>query len=100
VDAVVEMIGVTKAYGRGDRHRLALDELDLAVPAGGVFGLLGQNGAGKTTALRCMLGLISPTVGTCRILGADSGSDLHRVIKRVGGLIETRRASPPGRRAR
>jgi ABC-2 type transport system ATP-binding protein len=88
------MLGVTKAYGRADRHRLALDELDLAVPAGGVFGLLGQNGAGKTTALRCMLGLISPTAGTCRILGADSGSDLHRVIKRVGGLIETPGLTP------
>ena len=66
-EAVVEMIGVIKAYGRGDRERLALDGLDLAVPAGGVFGLLGQNGAGKTTALRCLLGLIRPTAGTCRI---------------------------------
>lgn len=85
VHAVVELVGVSKAYGR----RLALDELDLAVPAGGVFGLLGQNGAGKTTALRCMLGLVHPTAGVCRILGADSRRDLHRVIGRVGALIET-----------
>jgi ABC-2 type transport system ATP-binding protein len=85
LDAVVELVGVSKAYGR----RLALDELDLAVPAGGVFGLLGQNGAGKTTALRCMLGLVRPTSGVCRILGTDSGRDLHRVIGRVGALIET-----------
>jgi ABC-2 type transport system ATP-binding protein len=89
VEAVVEMIGVSKSYGRGDRQRLALDEFDLAVPAGEVFGLLGQNGAGKTTALRCLLGLVSPTAGTCRVLGVDSGHDLHRVIKRVGALIET-----------
>jgi ABC-2 type transport system ATP-binding protein len=90
VDAVVELVGVSKAYGR----RLALDELDLAVPAGGVFGLLGQNGAGKTTALRCMLGLVRPTSGVCRVLGADSGRDLHRVIGRVGALIETPGLTP------
>jgi ABC-2 type transport system ATP-binding protein len=90
VDAVVELIGVSKAY----RRRLALDELDLAVPAGGVFGLLGQNGAGKTTALRCMLGLVRPTSGVCRILGVDSGRDLHRVIGRVGALIETPGLTP------
>jgi ABC-2 type transport system ATP-binding protein len=85
VGPVIELIGVSKAYGR----RFALDGLDLAVPAGGVFGLLGQNGAGKTTALRCMLGLVRPSSGECRILGADSQRDLHRVIGRVGALIET-----------
>jgi ABC-2 type transport system ATP-binding protein len=84
-EAVIELIGVTKGYGR----RLALDGLDLAVPSGGVFGLLGENGAGKTTALRCMLGLVRPTSGVCRVLGVDSGRDLHRVIGRVGALIET-----------
>jgi len=87
-DAVVEMAGVSKSYGRGERRRLALDGLDLTVPRGEVFGLLGQNGAGKTTAMRCMLGLVHPTAGTCRIMGADSGRDLHRVIDRVGALIE------------
>jgi len=87
-DAVIEMAGVSKSYGRGERRRLALDRLDLIVPAGEVFGLLGQNGAGKTTAMRCMLGLVRPTGGTCRILGADSGRDLHRVIDRVGALVE------------
>jgi ABC-2 type transport system ATP-binding protein len=90
VNPVIELVGVSKAY----RRRLALDGLDLAVPAGGVFGLLGQNGAGKTTALRCMLGLVRPTSGVCRILGADSGRDLHRVIGRVGALIETPGLTP------
>ncbi len=93
-DAVVEMVGVSKSYGRSDRRRLALDRLDLAVPRGEVFGLLGQNGAGKTTAMRCLLGLVRPTAGSCRILGADSERDLHRVIGRVGALIETPGLTP------
>ncbi|HUK77740.1 MAG TPA: ATP-binding cassette domain-containing protein [Thermoleophilia bacterium] len=93
-DAAVEMVGVSKSYGRGERRRLALDRLDLAVPTGEVFGLLGQNGAGKTTALRCLLGLVRPTAGTCRILGADSTRDLHRVIARVGALIEAPGLTP------
>jgi ABC-type polysaccharide/polyol phosphate transport system ATPase subunit len=63
MNAIVEMVGVTKRYRRGGRGRLALDELDLVVPSGGVFGVLGRNGAGKTTALRCLLGLIRPTSG-------------------------------------
>lgn len=93
-DAVIEMTGVSKSFGRGERRRLALDSLNLAVPRGEVFGLLGQNGAGKTTAMRCMLGLVRPTAGTCRILGADSARDLHRVIGRVGALVETPGLSP------
>ena len=93
-DAVVEMVGVSKSYGRGERRRLALDKLDLAVPRGEVFGLLGQNGAGKTTAMRCMLGLVRPTAGACRVLGADSGRELHRVIGRVGALVETPGLTP------
>jgi ABC-2 type transport system ATP-binding protein len=60
-NAIVEMVDVTKWYGRGGGGRVALDGLDLVVPSGGVFGLLGRNGAGKTTALRCLRGLISPT---------------------------------------
>ena len=93
-DAVIEMVGVSKSYGRGERRRFALDGLDLTVARGEVFGLLGQNGAGKTTAMRCMLGLARPSAGTCRVLGADSGRDLHRVIDRVGALIETPGLTP------
>ena len=49
---------------------VAVDGLDLSVPAGGVFGFLGPNGSGKTTTIRCLLGLVRPTDGGCRVLGA------------------------------
>jgi ABC-2 type transport system ATP-binding protein len=94
-NAIVEMVGVTKWYGRGGGGRFALDGLDLVVPSGGgVFGVLGRNGAGKTTALRCLLGLVRPTSGVCKVLGADISSELHRVISRIGALIETPGLSP------
>jgi len=93
-DAVIEMVGVTKLYGRGRDRRPALDGLDLSIPSGGVFGVLGQNGAGKTTALRCLVGLVRPTAGSCRVLGVESGRDLHSVIGRIGALIETPGLAP------
>src|SRR5947208_12358035 len=88
--AVIEVEGLVKEYRnlRG-RRTVALDRLDLSVPEGGVFGFLGPNGAGKTTTIRCLLGLVRPTTGACRLLGADSGSDLARVIGRVGSIVET-----------
>ena len=84
------MRGLTKDYWRlrGGTTR-ALDRLDLAVESGGVFGFLGPNGSGKTTTFRCLLGLAHPNEGECRILGADSQKDLHRVIDRIGSLVES-----------
>jgi ABC-2 type transport system ATP-binding protein len=88
--AVIEIEGLRKQYrqlrGKGT---VALDGLDLFVPEGGVFGFLGPNGAGKTTTIRCLLGLVRPTRGACRLLGADTRSDLSRVIRRVGTIVET-----------
>ncbi len=54
-----------------------------------MFGFLGPNGAGKTTTIRCLLGLVRPTAGRCRLLGAEPGRDLARVIGRVGSIVET-----------
>jgi len=86
---VVEVEGLRKEYRRF-RHRpvVAVDGLDLTVPAGGVFGFLGPNGSGKTTTIRCLPGLARPTSGRCRILGADSRNELPAVIGRVGSLVE------------
>jgi ABC-2 type transport system ATP-binding protein len=85
---VIEVDGLRKEFRQG-RHRtlVAVDGLDLDVPAGGVFGFLGPNGSGKTTTIRCLLGLARPTAGTCRVLGADA-RDFASVQRRVGTLIE------------
>jgi ABC-2 type transport system ATP-binding protein len=67
----------------------AVDGLDLSVPDGGVFGFLGPNGSGKTTTIRCLLGLVRPSAGVCRVLGADSQRALPTVITRIGSMVET-----------
>ena len=87
---VIEVQGLHKEYRRlrGGRT-VAIDELDLAVPVGGVFGFLGPNGSGKTTTIRCLLGLVRPTSGRCELLGSDVSRDLHRVIARVGSIVES-----------
>src|SRR5256885_6151004 len=61
----IQIQGLTKLYGR----RVALSGVDLDIPAGSVVGLLGKNGEGKTTLLKCMLGLIKPNSGSVQILG-------------------------------
>lgn len=86
---VIEVRGLRKEYRklRGS-HTVAVDGLDLQVEAGGVFGFLGPNGSGKTTTIRCLLGLVTPTAGECRIFATDCSSDLHHVLDRVGSIVE------------
>jgi ABC-2 type transport system ATP-binding protein len=86
--AVIEAQGLRKSYRRlrGGRTT-ALDGLDLEVPEGGVFGFLGPNGSGKTTTIRCLLGLVRPTGGRCRLLGSEP-HDLSTVIGRTGAIVE------------
>ena len=59
------------------------------MPAGGVFGFLGPNGSGKTTTIRCLLGLIRPDEGACEVLGSQVPAQLPSVIGRVGSMVET-----------
>jgi ABC-2 type transport system ATP-binding protein len=85
---VIEIEGLRKEYRRiRGRNTLAVDGLDLTVESGGVFGFLGPNGSGKTTTIRCLLGLVRPSAGTCRIFGTDV-RDEPDVIRRVGSIVE------------
>ncbi|KOX33525.1 MULTISPECIES: ABC transporter ATP-binding protein [Streptomyces] len=84
-DAVIATRGLTKRYRGG---QLAVDGLDLTVPAGSVFGFLGPNGSGKTTTIRMLMGLIEPTSGSARVLGLPMPRASRTVLPRVGALIE------------
>jgi ABC-2 type transport system ATP-binding protein len=77
--------GLSKRFRGG---QLAVDGLDLEVPAGSVFGFLGPNGSGKTTTIRMVLGLVAPTSGTAELLGAPVPGAAATVLHRVGALIE------------
>jgi ABC-2 type transport system ATP-binding protein len=89
---VIEVEGLGKTYVRVKRARrrrtVAVEGLDLAVPSGGVFGFLGPNGSGKTTTIRCLMGLVRPSAGSARLLGVDTQKELASVIRRVGSIVE------------
>ncbi len=87
--SAIEILGLQKTYLTGfwrKRPKVALHQLDLTVPDGEVFGYLGPNGAGKTTTLKLLMGLISPTGGSARILGQDWRDP--RVKAQIGFLPE------------
>ena len=79
----VEVRGLVKRYG----ELTAVDQVDLTVRAGDVFGYLGPNGAGKTTSLRMMLGLIRPTAGSVRLFGRDPQLGVA-ALEGVAGFVE------------
>jgi ABC-2 type transport system ATP-binding protein len=77
----VETSALSKRYG----HILAVDDLNLTVHPGEVYGFLGPNGAGKTTTLRMLLGLVRPTSGRVSLFGTEPGPGY---LDRVGALVE------------
>lgn len=80
--AAIETLGLTKAYGA----IRAVDDLNLRVAAGEVFGYLGPNGAGKTTTIRMLLALQRSTAGHAKVLGLDTRHDPVAICSRVGYL--------------
>ena len=60
-----------------------------SVERGSIYGFLGRNGAGKTTVLKLLLGLLKPSTGTASVLGLDSVRDNEAILRRTGSLIET-----------
>ena len=86
----IEARGLVKSYG----DVLAVDRVDLTVRAGDVYGYLGPYGAGKTTSLRMLLGLIRPTAGSARLFGRDPLIDGARALDGVAGFVEAPRFYP------
>jgi ABC-2 type transport system ATP-binding protein len=82
MSAVIEIDGLRKSYG----DIAAVSDVSLTVDTGESFGYLGPNGAGKTTTIRCLLGFITPSAGTMRVLGKDVRHDLMQILDDVGYL--------------
>jgi ABC-2 type transport system ATP-binding protein len=82
---VITTTGLTKRFSSG---QVAVDDVDLDVPAGAIYGFLGPNGSGKTTTIRMLLGLIGSTGGTHSLLGVAMPGGAGTVLPQVGALVE------------
>src|SRR2546425_12200154 len=82
--AIVETSGLTKHFG----DFKAVQDVNLEVQEGDIYGFLGLNGAGETTTMRMILRLIRPTAGRVAIFGRDIRSHFIDIMKRVGSLVE------------
>ncbi len=84
-ERVIEAVGLGRRYG----GHTALSGLDLEVRAGEVFGLLGSDGAGKTTTLQILAGLLDPSAGNATVLGCDSVREAARLTARIGYMSQS-----------
>ena len=82
---MIQLRNLRKQFG----GRVAVDDLTLAVPRGEIFGLLGHNGAGKSTAIGMMLGQVWPTGGEVRVGGFDVFAQRQRALAKVGAIFES-----------
>lgn len=89
-NAVVMLENLTVRYGRST----AVDGVSLQVPRGSVYALLGRNGAGKTSTVRCLLGQWKPTAGRARLFGANVWRNRARLMARVGVVLEQDEVPP------
>ena len=77
---MIQITHLTKSYGKAR----GITDLTLHVPEGSCFGFIGPNGAGKSTTIRTLLGLITPTAGSARVLGLDCARDRTAILTQVG----------------
>lgn len=88
-EVVLQATGLSRRYGRGRDTHLAVDGLDLTLRRGELFGLLGTNGAGKTSTLEVLEGLARPTDGEVRVFGHDPNRGRRAVRPRQGLMLQT-----------
>ncbi len=82
--SIIDVSGLTKSFN----EIIAVDNLTFTVKENGVYGFLGQNGAGKSTTIRMLLSLIRPTEGQIRIFGLDLSTHRKEILQRIGAIIE------------
>jgi ABC-2 type transport system ATP-binding protein len=81
---VIEVEGLTKIFG----DKVVVDDFDMSVPRGAIYGFLGPNGSGKTTTIRMLCGLLTPDGGSGHCLGYDIVTDSRRIKERVGYMTQ------------
>lgn len=84
-DVILKTYNITKKYG----NQIAVNNVNMTIKKGDIYGFIGQNGAGKTTLIRLITGLIHKTNGDIELLGASSENELNKSRTMVGSLIET-----------
>jgi len=90
MEKVLEIQGLTKIYNNGR----GITDINLDIYRGDVFGFLGPNGSGKTTAMKVMTGLMKADRGSVRIFGHDIGTEYEKAMKKVGCIIESAESVP------
>ena len=89
---MITVTNLTKVYGKGDKAVAAVQDVSLHVPPGGIFGILGRSGAGKTTLMRCLTALERPTSGSVTVADAEltslNGAQLRSVRHRMGMIFQ------------
>lgn len=83
--AILQLQNITKTFGK----QRALNHVNLTIQPGDIYGLIGRNGAGKTTILKTIVQLLYPNGGNITLFGATSGKDYTKQLKRTGSVIET-----------
>jgi ABC-2 type transport system ATP-binding protein len=81
---VIQVVGLVKRFGAFT----SVDDLSLSVGEGEIFGLLGSNGAGKSTTIRMLCGLLTPSAGRASVLGVDVARDPEGVKRRIGYMTQ------------
>lgn len=86
--AAIEITALSKDYPRGKTTVKAVDNLNLSVETGQVFGFLGANGAGKTTTIKMICGVITPSSGHIRVNGYDVTRQRSMAMRQIGAVLE------------
>ena len=83
-DFAIQARGLTRRFGT----LVAVNEVDLDVPSGKIYGFLGPNGSGKSTTIRMLCGLLTPSSGKARVLGLDAGRDSEALKQKIGYMTQ------------
>ena len=84
MDAVMETVGLRKSY----KGNVAVDDVNIHIPKGAVYGFVGPNGAGKSTVMKMILNLIRPDAGEVHLFGEKVTDRSYEIFKKVGSIIE------------